>query len=225
MEIRPVSQIPLAGLGPRLSGSANRSRTRAPRNQNSPWPGLSRASTYPRPTIGCRGARRGWPGQARPRGSSGSYPRGLRVHIWTNWLVLDALLKLNRTVVGLARPSTPIGERVARGVAVLGADAIARATVFAGLSAERTHAVRRGRQRIDQHPDELDRPGSEAADVDMSYHAAHHLYPSIPFHRLRQAHRTLQPHLGVGQRGYPRWHLAFLRTLVLGERPLRARRA
>lgn len=47
----------------------------------------------------------------------------------------------------------------------------------------------------------------------MSYHAEHHLYPSIPFHRLRDAHATIAPHLGVIQPGYTRWHTAFIRRL------------
>jgi fatty acid desaturase len=47
----------------------------------------------------------------------------------------------------------------------------------------------------------------------MSYHAEHHLYPSIPFHRLPDAHRMIRDRLGVLQDGYARWHSAFVRTL------------
>ncbi len=47
----------------------------------------------------------------------------------------------------------------------------------------------------------------------MSYHAEHHLYPSIPFHRLADAHAALRDRLGVVQHGYARWHLRFVRTL------------
>lgn len=47
----------------------------------------------------------------------------------------------------------------------------------------------------------------------MSYHAEHHLYPSIPFHRLAAAHRALRPHLKVVQRGYLRWHWGYLGAL------------
>jgi fatty acid desaturase len=47
----------------------------------------------------------------------------------------------------------------------------------------------------------------------MSYHAEHHLYPSIPFHRLADAHAALRPHLGVIQPGYARWHRHFIKTL------------
>jgi len=47
----------------------------------------------------------------------------------------------------------------------------------------------------------------------MPYHAEHHLYPSIPFHRLAEAHRALRDRLGfVEPRGYARWNLGFLRA-------------
>ncbi len=48
----------------------------------------------------------------------------------------------------------------------------------------------------------------------MSYHAEHHLYPSIPFHRLPAAHRALRERLGVLQDGYARWHVGFLREII-----------
>ncbi len=47
----------------------------------------------------------------------------------------------------------------------------------------------------------------------MSFHAEHHLYPSIPFHRLPAAHAALRERLGVVQRGYTRWHRGFVRSL------------
>jgi fatty acid desaturase len=47
----------------------------------------------------------------------------------------------------------------------------------------------------------------------MPYHAEHHMYPSIPFHRLVDAHAALCARLGFVQRGYTRWHLALLRQL------------
>lgn len=47
----------------------------------------------------------------------------------------------------------------------------------------------------------------------MSYHAEHHLYPSIPFHRLPAAHQAVRDRLGVVQRGYVRWHIGFMRGL------------
>ena len=47
----------------------------------------------------------------------------------------------------------------------------------------------------------------------MPFHTEHHLYPSIPFHRLGDAHAQLRNQLGVLQNGYARWHLGFVRTL------------
>jgi fatty acid desaturase len=47
----------------------------------------------------------------------------------------------------------------------------------------------------------------------MSYHAEHHLYPSIPFHRLPDAHRAVRARLGELQPGYARWHWSFLNKL------------
>jgi fatty acid desaturase len=48
---------------------------------------------------------------------------------------------------------------------------------------------------------------------DMPYHAEHHLFPSIPFHRLADAHALIRSRLGFLQSGYARWNLAFLRSL------------
>ena len=47
----------------------------------------------------------------------------------------------------------------------------------------------------------------------MSYHAEHHLYPSIPFHRLADAHAAIRDRLGVIQPGYRAWHAGFIRSL------------
>ncbi len=47
----------------------------------------------------------------------------------------------------------------------------------------------------------------------MPFHTEHHLYPSIPFHRLPDAHTAMRAQLGVLQRGYARWHVGFVRTL------------
>lgn len=47
----------------------------------------------------------------------------------------------------------------------------------------------------------------------MSFHAEHHLYPSIPFHRLPAAHEAMRARLGVIQLGYVRWHAGFVRGL------------
>jgi fatty acid desaturase len=48
----------------------------------------------------------------------------------------------------------------------------------------------------------------------MPFHAEHHLYPSIPFHRLPDAHRAIRARLGFVQRGYGRWNLNFVRDLL-----------
>ncbi|MCX7380979.1 MAG: fatty acid desaturase [Alphaproteobacteria bacterium] len=49
---------------------------------------------------------------------------------------------------------------------------------------------------------------------DMPFHAEHHLYPSIPFHRLDDAHRLIGDKLGFLQPGYARWNLGFMRGLA-----------
>ena len=48
---------------------------------------------------------------------------------------------------------------------------------------------------------------------DMSYHAEHHLFPSIPFHRLKDAHALIRHRLGYLQPGYVRWNLGFVRSM------------
>jgi len=49
----------------------------------------------------------------------------------------------------------------------------------------------------------------------MPYHAEHHLYPSIPFHRLADAHAAIRDKLGhVEARGYARWNIGFVRGLA-----------
>ncbi|WP_426958587.1 fatty acid desaturase [Muricoccus radiodurans] len=47
----------------------------------------------------------------------------------------------------------------------------------------------------------------------MPFHAEHHLYPFIPFHRLRDAHTVLRDRLSHVGPGYARWHRDHLRTL------------
>jgi fatty acid desaturase len=47
----------------------------------------------------------------------------------------------------------------------------------------------------------------------MPFHTEHHLYPSIPFHRLPDAHAVIRSRLGVLQDGYARWHIGFVRML------------
>jgi fatty acid desaturase len=49
----------------------------------------------------------------------------------------------------------------------------------------------------------------------MPYHAEHHLYPSIPFHRLADAHRAIRGRLGFMQNGYARWNTGFVGRLFL----------
>lgn len=49
----------------------------------------------------------------------------------------------------------------------------------------------------------------------MPYHAEHHLYPSIPFHRLADAHAVLREKLGfVERRGYVRWNVGVVRGVL-----------
>jgi fatty acid desaturase len=49
----------------------------------------------------------------------------------------------------------------------------------------------------------------------MPYHAEHHLYPSIPFHRLADAHAVLRDKLGfVEPRGYVRWNIGVMRQFM-----------
>ena len=40
----------------------------------------------------------------------------------------------------------------------------------------------------------------------MPYHAEHHAFPDVPFHRLPELHALARPHLGVVERGYARFH-------------------
>jgi fatty acid desaturase len=49
---------------------------------------------------------------------------------------------------------------------------------------------------------------------DMPYHAEHHLFPSIPFHRLKDAHALLRTKLAHVQPGYVRWNVGFVRSLA-----------
>lgn len=40
----------------------------------------------------------------------------------------------------------------------------------------------------------------------MPYHAEHHSYPAVPFHRLPQFHAIIARHLRSTERGYVRFH-------------------
>jgi fatty acid desaturase len=48
----------------------------------------------------------------------------------------------------------------------------------------------------------------------MPFHAEHHMYPSIPFHRLPDAHRQIRARLGFVQDGYVPWNMDFIRGLL-----------
>jgi fatty acid desaturase len=50
----------------------------------------------------------------------------------------------------------------------------------------------------------------------MPFHAEHHMYPSIPFHRLPEAHRQIVERLGYVENGYTRWNLGFICSLLRG---------
>jgi fatty acid desaturase len=47
----------------------------------------------------------------------------------------------------------------------------------------------------------------------MPFHAEHHMYPSIPFHRLPEAHLAVRGRLGFLQHGYARWNGGLIRSL------------
>lgn len=49
---------------------------------------------------------------------------------------------------------------------------------------------------------------------DMPFHAEHHLYPSIPFHRLQAAHGLIRERLGFIQNGYARFNAGLVRELA-----------
>jgi len=48
----------------------------------------------------------------------------------------------------------------------------------------------------------------------MPFHAEHHMYPSIPFHRLPDAHAAIGERLGFLQPGYARWNIGFVSGLL-----------
>ena len=48
----------------------------------------------------------------------------------------------------------------------------------------------------------------------MPYHAEHHLYPSIPFHALPQAHQELKEHFTIIDRGYMRVNQNIINNLL-----------
>ncbi|RVT92249.1 fatty acid desaturase [Rhodovarius crocodyli] len=50
----------------------------------------------------------------------------------------------------------------------------------------------------------------------MPYHAEHHLYPFIPFHRLAEAHEVVKGRLTHVHPGYVNWHRRFVGLLRTG---------
>jgi fatty acid desaturase len=47
----------------------------------------------------------------------------------------------------------------------------------------------------------------------MPFHAEHHAYPSVPFHRLPDFHEIVRQHLKTTERGYARFHGRYASTL------------
>lgn len=48
----------------------------------------------------------------------------------------------------------------------------------------------------------------------MPYHAEHHAFPAVPFHKLADFHALTRPHLKVTERGYGKFHLKLLSGLA-----------
>jgi fatty acid desaturase len=53
----------------------------------------------------------------------------------------------------------------------------------------------------------------------MPYHAEHHAYPVVPFHKLPALHRLTRAHLKTTEDGYLRFHQKFAESLTPGDRP------
>lgn len=47
----------------------------------------------------------------------------------------------------------------------------------------------------------------------MPYHAEHHAFPNVPFHKLPQAHRIAAPHLGEVAQGYSDFSKSYVQSL------------
>ncbi|MCB1448083.1 MAG: fatty acid desaturase family protein [Rhizobiaceae bacterium] len=47
----------------------------------------------------------------------------------------------------------------------------------------------------------------------MPYHAEHHSYPAVPFHRLPEFHAIVQAHLKETERGYARFNAKYIASL------------
>jgi len=52
----------------------------------------------------------------------------------------------------------------------------------------------------------------------MPYHAEHHAYPAVPFHRLPAFHAIARAHLSETEQGYTRFHARYLGALGARER-------
>ncbi|MEM7216244.1 MAG: fatty acid desaturase [Pseudomonadota bacterium] len=50
----------------------------------------------------------------------------------------------------------------------------------------------------------------------MPYHAEHHAYPSVPFHKLPEFHKVAKEHLRVTENGYTAFHTEHLGELAKG---------
>ncbi|MEP3275674.1 MAG: fatty acid desaturase family protein [Stappiaceae bacterium] len=49
----------------------------------------------------------------------------------------------------------------------------------------------------------------------MPYHAEHHAYPGVPFHRLPEFHRMIRTRLTVTEDGYARFHRSYFSELTM----------
>lgn len=47
----------------------------------------------------------------------------------------------------------------------------------------------------------------------MPFHAEHHAYPTVPFHKLPRFHQIVREHLKTTERGYGRFHRNFVRDI------------
>ena len=50
----------------------------------------------------------------------------------------------------------------------------------------------------------------------MPYHAEHHAYPAVPFHKLPAFHEHARAHLHVTERGYVRFNRGYLAAVAAG---------
>jgi fatty acid desaturase len=48
----------------------------------------------------------------------------------------------------------------------------------------------------------------------MAYHAEHHAFPGVPFHRLGRLHEALKGDLEQLERGYVRTHARLIRSAL-----------